>query len=365
MKKEMNQEQGNLLQSVVEKYITGAMGDNSNWLEDSLASDLSDTSNENRDDIKTAIEKEINSFNGEMSSLNESIQAGDTKAEWLEERLKESLPELSENEFGETLFKANQEIHKQNEEAIVTIEGGTFEELQQEEATVEHSWTHEESRSMIRQLTDEISVGSLAGMVSGKGIELAEECGAIGETVAGLADSIRNGDDVEVKKAVSAALVVGAQKGYLPFFDKETPVSTLTDIASGGVEQARVMLQYADGDISGSQAMDMMGNIATVQVSRGFSNAGEKLGRQIGQKIGMAMATYVPFLAPITITVGTFVGAAIGKLAGSSIGSAICKAAKRIKEVAKPVLQKAWSTVKSVGRSLFEGVKNFFATLFD
>lgn len=354
MEKELNLRQGKLLQSVVEKYVAGAMGENANWLADSLAEDLPETGSGNQEEIKSIIEQEINSFDGEMSSLNEAMQDGDTKAEWLEGRLQESLSELSEKEFGDTLFKANQEFHQQNEEAIVTIEGGSFKELQNEEASGEYEWTNEESRGLIRQLTDEISVGSLAGVVAGKGFAMAEKCGAISENVAGLADAIRNGDDTEVKKAVSAALVVGAQKGYLPFFDKETPVSTLTDIASGGVEQAKVMLQYADGDISGAQALDMAENIATVQVSRGFANAGEKFGRQIGQKIGMAMAAYVPFLAPVTITVGTFVGAAVGKLAGSTIGSTICKAAKHIKEVAKPVLQKAWDTVKNVGQKLFE-----------
>ena len=358
MDKEMNREQGNSLQAVMEKYVAEAMGDNANWLTDSLAEDLPDNSN-NGAEIQSTIEQEINSFNGEMSSLNDALQAGDTRSEWLEGRLKESLSELSEKEFGETLFKVNQEFHQQNEEAIVTIEGGSFKELQKEEASGEYDWTNEESRGLIRQLTDEISVGSLAGAAAGKGYAMAEGCDAIGEAIAGLADAIRNGDDAEIKKAVSAALVVGAQKGYLPFLDKETPVSTLTDIASGGVEQAKVMLQYAEGDIGGEQALDKIGDIATVQVSRGFAHVGEKYGRKIGQLIGMRMGYVIPFLRREIIEVSAFVGATVGKLAGPTIGKAVCKAAKKIKEVAKPMLQKAWDTIKNVGRSMYEGVKNF------
>ena len=99
MEKELNREQGNLLQAVMEKYVAGAMGDNANWLTDSLAEDLPENSN-NGAEIQSAIEQEINSFNGEMSSLSDALQAGDTRAEWLEGRLKEFLSELSEKEFG-------------------------------------------------------------------------------------------------------------------------------------------------------------------------------------------------------------------------------------------------------------------------
>ena len=136
-------------------------------------------------------------------------------------------------------------------------------------------------------------------------------------------------------------------------------------MASGGIESARLMLQYADGDISGAEVLDRTELIVTVQVSQCLSIAGEKLGRSIGAKIGLAVGTFVPFLAPVAVTVGGFVGGMVGKLAGSKIGQAIGKAARKVAEAAKPIVKKAWETVKNVGRSIVSGVKSFLSRLFD
>ena len=139
----------------------------------------------------------------------------------------------------------------------------------------------------------------------------------------------------------------------------------LTALASSSIESARLMLQYADGDISGAEVLDRTEQIVTVQVSQGLSIAGEKSGRSIGAKIGLAVSTFVPFLAPVAVTVGGFVGGMVGKLAGSKIGQAIGKAARKVAEVAKPVVKKAWETVKNVGRSIVSGVKSFLGWLFN
>ena len=180
-----------------------------------------------------------------------------------------------------------------------------------------------------------------------------------------MADALRSGDDQGVKEAASAALKTGIEKGYIPILPKSTPTSVVSGIACFGVEQAKVMVKFADGEISSGQALSLMGRVATVNAANVFTHFGEKIGQQVGQKIGLAVGAIVPVLAPIGAAVGSFVGATVGRMAGSAIGKAVTKAAKKLAEAAKPVLKRAWEGIKSVGRTIAGGIKSLFSSIFD
>lgn len=354
------------LQPIMEDFMASCDKGEENWLADRLEKSLPEESTENRQQIIHEIEAGINTFDANLTSLQGAIAAGDTKEEWLAETLRQNLPELTEQEYGNTLFQTAKALHLENEQTMSTIDGtpvpATFEEGPMEE----YDWSAEENKALTRQLNQEIKIGALAGQVVNAGFAMAEKT-PLGEKISELkniATALRSGDDGEVKKAASAALVTGVQKGIVPL-PKSTPVGAITALACGGVESAKLMLAYADGELSGQQVLDRTEQIVTVQVSQGLSIAGEKLGRSIGTKIGLAVGTFVPFLAPVAVTVGGFVGGMIGRLAGSKIGQAIGKAARKVAEIAKPVVQKVWNTVKNVGRSIVNGVKSFLSWLFD
>ena len=56
--------------------------------------------------------------------------------------------------------------------------------------------------------------------------------------------------------------------------------------------------------------------------------------------------------------------ATVGRIAGSTIGKAVTKAAKKVAEIAKPVLKRAWEGIKSAGRTLMRRIKSLFS-IFD
>lgn len=353
------------LQPIMENFMAGCDGGEENWLANKLAQSLPEESEDNRKQIINEIEAGVSKFDTSLASLQEAIDAGDTKEEWLEENLRQSLNELSEKEYGTTLFAANKALHTVNENTMATIDGTPVPASLEESPTEEYDWSEEENRALTKHLGQEIQIGALAGQVVNAGFAIAEKTplgGKIAE-LKNVAEALRSGDDGEIKKAASAALVVGVQKGIVPL-PKTTPVGTITALASGGIESAKVMLQYADGEISGQEVLERTEQIVTVQVSQGLGLAGEKLGRSIGAKIGLAVGSFVPFLAPVAVTVGGFVGGMVGKLAGSKIGQAIGKAARKVAEVAKPVVKKVWNTVKNVGRTIMSGVKSFVSWLF-
>lgn len=354
------------LQPLMEDFMTGCDAGGENWLSDRLAKALPEESDDQRQQLMDEIEAGVSRFDNNLASLQDALAAGDTKEEWLADNLRQSLNELSEQEYGTTLFTAAKALHAENEKTMATIDGTAVPATLEEAPAEEYDWSAEESKALANQLGQEIKIGALAGQVLNAGFAMAEKT-TFGEHIGELknvAAALRSGDDGELKKAASAALVVGVQKGIVPL-PKATPVGTITALASGGIESAKVMLAYADGDISGQEVLDRTEQIVTVQVSQGLGIAGEKLGRSIGAKIGLAIGTFVPFLAPVAVTVGGFVGGAVGKLAGSKIGQAIGKAARRVAEVAKPVIKKAWETVKNVGRSLMNSIKSFLSWLID
>ena len=350
----------------MEDFMVGCDKGGENWLAERLQDALPEETASSRQQILQDIETGVKNFDSNLASLRESLAAGDTKEEWLAENLRKSFSELSPAEYGTTLFETNKALHKENENVMATIDGVAVPATLEESPSEEYDWSEGEANALSRHLSQEIKIGSLAGQVVNAGFALAEETslgGQVGE-LKNIAAALQSGDDFDVKKAASAALVVGVQKGIVPL-PKETPTGTITALASGGIESAKLMLQYADGEISGNEVLDRTEQIVTVQVSQGLSIAGEKFGHSIGQKIGLAIGTYVPFLAPVAVTLGGFIGGAVGKIAGSKIGQSIGKAARKIAQVAKPIVKKAWETVKNVGRSLWNGVKSFLSWLFD
>lgn len=363
---DFTEENAQKLQPIMEDFMSGCDSGSEDWLASRLERALPEASQGNRQQIMSEIEAGVGRFDSSLVSLQEAMAAGDTKEEWLAENLRESLKELTEQEYGTALFATAKALHGENENTMAVIEG-TVLPAQAEEAEVEeYDWSAEENKALTRQLGQEIKIGALAGQVVNAGFAMAEKTslgGKLGE-LKNVAEALRSGDDGEVKKAASAALVVGVQKGIVPL-PKSTPVGTITALASGGIESARLMMQYAEGDISGTEVLDRTEQIVTVQVSQGLAAAGEKYGRSLGAKIGLAVGTFVPFLAPVAVTVGGFVGGMVGRLVGSKIGQAIGKAARKVAEVAKPIVKKAWETVKNVGRTIMSGVKSFLGWLFN
>jgi phage-related protein len=142
----------------------------------------------------------------------------------------------------------------------------------------------------------------------------------------------------------------------------------VSGVACYGVEQAKIMLQYAEGDISGQKALELSGRTAIAVIAHPLTKKFEAIGARLGQKAGMAVgamvSTVLPVLAPVATAVGGFIGGVVGKVAGSAIGQTIRRGAEKIVEVAKPVLKAAWEGVKNVGRSIVSGVKNFFESIF-
>lgn len=348
-----------ILGQFMKAYEENADESDTSWLDVPLKEALPERSGEEIQAIRQEIRESIATWDANMASINEACAQGKTKEEWLEGKLQEATIGVNVADYGTYLAEANTELHQANQEAIE----GTREIPDGLEENEQQEWDAANTHELALQLGKEIEVSSLASTVLRTGWQMAEKM-PLGEGFQNLqkvGEALRSGEDQGVKEAASAALKAGIEKGYIPILPKNTPTEVVSSLACTGVEQAKIMLQFADGDISGGQAVNLMGRVATVHAANVCGQLGEKIGRQAGEKLGMMVGAYFPALMPVSMAVGNFVGGVIGRIGGSTVGKAVCKAAHKIAEVAKPILNRAWEGIKSVGRSIVNGVKSLFS----
>ena len=369
--KGFDEESARQLQPLMERFM-GAYAEkpeeaaDASWLDEHLKAEMPDKTEEEIQSIRQDIQKSVAAWDENMQSLDDALSQGQTKEEWLEGKMQEATVGANVSDYGKCLALTNVGLHQENQKAISLIDGeASLVDADFEIVDDEQDWNTENTHELAVQIGKEVEVSSLASTVLSTGWKLAEQL-PISEKLSELkqvGDALRSGDDQGLKEAASAALKSGVEKGYIPILPKDTPTSVVSGIACFGVEQAKVMVKFADGEISSGQALNLMGRAAAVNTVNVFSHFGEKIGRQIGQKIGLAVGTIVPVLAPVGAAVGSFVGATIGRIGGSAIGKAVTKAAKKLAEKAKPVLKRAWEGIKSVGRTIMSGIKSLLSIL--
>lgn len=132
---------------------------------------------------------------------------------------------------------------------------------------------------------------------------------------------------------------------------RSTPAGLIANIAAVGIENARILLKCAKGEIGFTQALDSMGR-TTVSMAAGLFAAFK------GAKLGAVAGSFVPVIGTAIGTVAGFIGGAVAYVAGSEIGSAVYSAAKTVASSAKSFVQSAYNAVKSVGAAVCSGVKS-------
>lgn len=215
----------------------------------------------------------------------------------------------------------------------------------------ELDWGSYDSRMLAKHVAEQSFVSGIQGATLSIGFNLVSKLAADEpiETEEVVATALKTGADTGVKTAAAGAMKVASEKGVLSIIPKGTPISTITNVACVAIENVKILRKVATGELSIREGIDQMG-CNTVAMTYGLSWGGK------GTVIGATALSWVPIVGPI---VGGVVGGAVGYMAGSKVGQTICKAAKTVASAAKTVVKKAWEGVKSVGRAIFSGVRNF------
>lgn len=161
-----------------------------------------------------------------------------------------------------------------------------------------------------------------------------------------LTDSLLYAADGGLKVATAGAVRVAADKSIIAKLPKETKTDVIADIAGLAIENAKVLEQIGNGEISAVEGVAKMKNNSVATVAGMF---GQEKGASIGASIG---ATF----GPAGMAVGGFVGGTVGRFVGEKLGAAAPVIVDKVCSVAKAAFSTVVNTVASVGNK----VLNFF-----
>lgn len=157
-----------------------------------------------------------------------------------------------------------------------------------------------------------------------------------------FASSVKSGQHVGVQVAVSGAVVVAVKNGWLGTLLRGTSAGRIANAVYVGMENAKILYKLAKGDISGTEALDAMGNVSCSALG-GLAGAG--IGMTKGAAIGL-------ILGPVGAAIGGFVGGVVGGMAGSKIGEAVYEGGKVIIKTAAKLAQTAWDGTKEAMKTV-------------
>lgn len=217
--------------------------------------------------------------------------------------------------------------------------------VQQEGMAPRTDWNVYNTRELAINLGKQAGVAGMQAAFLTTGLALAGKA-MKGEQIDGgevVETALKSGADVGIKAAAGGALTVASEKGILSIIPQETPAGTLAKIACVGIENIKIMFKVAKGELTVSEALELMGRTSTSMIAG--------LCMTTGAAVGAAALSWIPIVGPIA---GSLIGGLVGYAAGSKFGENVFNGAKKVFETGKKVVKKAWEGIKSVGRGIKE-----------
>jgi hypothetical protein len=178
-----------------------------------------------------------------------------------------------------------------------------------------------------------------------------KENNTVEEDVQEFAESaIKSGASTGVTVAATGGITVVIKNGWLGPVLQSTPVGHIANAVCVGIENTKVLYEFATGKITGEEAINKAGDATCSLV--GSLSLGAK-GAGIGAAIGSV-------LGPAGSVIGGIAGGLVGGIAGSAVGHAIWEGGKVIVKTVGNVVRGAVDGIKNFAG----GVSNFFSGLF-
>lgn len=217
----------------------------------------------------------------------------------------------------------------------------------QEDGTIPSvDWNSYNTKSLALNLGKSAGMSGIYAAAMTTGLDMARKVmtGEKIEADESIELALRTGADTGIKTATAGALKVASEKGVLNIIPKGTPAGIIATTASVGIENIKILLKVAKGDLAMAEALEQMGRTSTSMIA-GMAAVGK------GAAIGAAALSWVPVVGTI---VGGLAGGMIGYVAGSKFGETIFNVAKKVGESAKNFAKKAWNKTKESGSTLKE-----------
>lgn len=248
------------------------------------------------------------------------------------------------------------------DQVTIKTEGITKEQVkelqlktQQENIIPLNDWNNYNTKALIKNIGKNATMAGFQSVAITVGFDMAKKVMS-GEKIEAdetIQVALETGADTGIKVATAGALKVAIEKGIITIIPKGTPAGIIANIVCVSIENIKILLKVANGEITINEALDMMAR-TTISMIYGIGWGAA------GAAIGVVVLGWIPIVGPV---IGGIVGGMIGYMAGSKVGSAIYSGVKKVWEVAKGAVKAVWNGMKSVGRAVWSGAKNVVSTV--
>ncbi len=178
----LSHENAQKLSPLIETFLTSydsKSETNFDWLSSTLQSENPEKSPEEISALSDNIRQSVGIWDENLASLNDYCDEGNSKEEWLAERLQEAGEDEDAAEYNQGLAQAGGTLHAYNEQVINRLAGRELatdedSDIIEAEAVESPNWKEEDTSALATHLAKEVNVASLAGTVLREGWKMAE-----------------------------------------------------------------------------------------------------------------------------------------------------------------------------------------------
>lgn len=209
----------------------------------------------------------VASYDTTLRELNAAIDAGQSKEDWLSDRIVEVYEDMPPEAAGEVLQRMEAELLSSNMQLMGEIDPAQVSGLAIPEAEAT-DWNTYSLKAKVHDIGRQANALMLSSAASALG-QWAQ--GDEVDLNVAISDAIRSGmrsSSGEVKAMVAGAVHVSAKKGLTTLLPSDTSMEVIGDLAGTAVEGAEALCDAADGDITLTEAMDRTGRAGVAACCR-------------------------------------------------------------------------------------------------
>lgn len=222
----------------------------SDWLADKLNKEMPGISPESSKELTKAIVAAVADYDRALDELNQAIEGGRSKEEWLASRLEEIYVEMPPEIAGERLQMLGDNLAASNAELM-----GEAEELLTDDGAMAEepvSWNKYSLKQKTREIADQVSLLGMSAAADALSFPKLQE----DEVNQLTGQAIKSNAKHEVKAVVAGAVRSAAGSGLIEHMPEDVPLGTICDVAGAAVEGAEALMDAAAGDITMTDALD-------------------------------------------------------------------------------------------------------------
>jgi hypothetical protein len=308
----------------------------SNWLTNRLQQEMPDMSADMSEKLGAEIIEAVAKYDQTLNDLNKAAESGQSKEEWLADRMIEACADMPDGAAGCKLQQVCSDLNTANTEIMRVMEDTSWDEGAVVEADEVIEWNEYSLKDKALNIGRQAIFSGL--IVAADSIKANLETGEIsdaGEVVRlALQDGLETTKD-EVKAVVAGAIKTAAEQGLTEILPAGASVEAIGDIAGVTVETADALFNAATGKITIMEALEKAGRASVAAACR------------LGANVLKGTLARVPLAGPFIVR---FAGGLLDHMKSP-------KFSENVYTVVRDTAVAAWEGIKQTGRGIWNQLR--------